>query len=379
MGQKRKGNVVGSKVVKVVADPVGTGPRITMAHGAGGSIMGSFIKATVLENLKACAIQGKRPEVPLEALDDAGVMDGIVLTTDSYVVKPLFFPGGDIGHLAVSGTINDISVMGAEPVALSTALIIEEGMPLDDIARVVQGMGRASKQAGVPIITGDTKVVERGALDQMFVNTAGIGRDWDVLRKDIEIVRAHRPHEGRWLTDASVRPGDAIIVSGTLGDHGIALLSFREGYGFESTLQSDARPMNDLVAAALKVGGVAAMKDPTRGGLANTLNEWSEKSGVGIEIDEDTVPLKEAVTSACEMLGMDPLTIGNEGKVVFSVVPEQAEDILKAIRRNEAGKDAAIIGKALPRTELKGVVLRTVVGGRRIVDPPAGDPVPRIC
>jgi hydrogenase expression/formation protein HypE len=222
-------------------------------------------------------------------------------------------------------------------------------------------------------------VVERGSVEKMFINTSGIGKRTEQLDRNIEIVKEYRKFEGRWLKDSNLNPGDKIILTGSVGDHGIALLSYREGYGFETELQSDVSPLNKMLQTAISVGGIVAMKDPTRGGLANTLNEWSEKSGVGIKIDEQLIPIKPAVHAACEMLGMDPLTIGNEGKAVIGVVPELAEDVLKAVNGFTEGAEATIIGEVKAQKDQKGVVMETLMGGRRIVDAPAGDPVPRIC
>lgn len=349
-----------------------TEKKITLAEGAGGEKMLAFIKRFVLQNLETPV-----GEIPLGMLDDSAVIDGIVFTTDSYVVKPLFFPGGDIGSLAVSGTINDLSVMGGRPIALSCAMIISDGFPLDDLDRILRSMKEYSKMADVPIVTGDTKVVEKSALDSVFVNTAGIARRSKHLDHNIALVKKSRKFEYNWPNDSAVSEGDKIIVTGTVGDHGVALLSFREGYGFETKIKSDARPLNKMIEKALQVGGIAAMKDPTRGGVASALNEWSEKSKVGIIVEEDQIPFNEAVISACEMLGIDPLEVGNEGKALIAVVPELAEDVLKAIKKTEEGKDAAIIGEA--SSKYRGVAMRTSVGGTRIVEPPVGDPVPRIC
>lgn len=322
-------------------------------------------------------VKRSRIEVGLSDLDDSGIIDGIVFSTDSHTVKPIFFPGGDIGTLAVSGTVNDIAVMGAEPIALSCAFVAEEGFPISDMKRIVRSMARCSKQAGAPIITGDMKVVERGAIDKIVVNTAGIGRKSSYLDPNIREVRKHRRFPQKWIKDSNLRSGDKVILTGTIADHGIAVLSCREGYGFETAIRSDVCPINRMVERALGEGGIVAMKDPTRGGLANALNEWSEKSGVGIIVDEERIPVRDGVRSACEMLGLDPLTIGNEGKAIIGVVKEKAEDVLRTIRCTKEGRRAEIIGEASGRVH--GVVMNTTVGGRRIIDPPAGDPVPRIC
>ncbi|MCS4541893.1 MAG: hydrogenase expression/formation protein HypE [Euryarchaeota archaeon] len=346
--------------------------RITLAHGAGGTIMQELIKRYILKYLG-----GSDAEVPLEALDDAAVIDDIVLKSDSHTVKPLFFPGGDIGRLAVAGTINDIAVMGAEPIALSAGFIFEEGFPVTDFEKILKSMSETCREAGIHIITGDTKVVEKGALEKFFINTSGIGKRNNALEKNITEVKKYREFNSRWLLDSNLKEGDKIIVSGAVGDHGIAILSFREGYGFESEITSDVAPLNKLIAQLLDVGGVVAMKDPTRGGLANTLNEWSEKSNIGILVQEDNIPIHGGVRAACEMLGIDPLEIGNEGKVVIAVVPPKAEEVLAVLKETKEGKDAQIIGEATKK--FKEVVLETSVGGKRILAPPAGDPVPRIC
>jgi hydrogenase expression/formation protein HypE len=320
---------------------------------------------------------GSGCEVPLEALDDSAVIDDIVLKSDSHTVKPLFFPGGDIGRIAIAGTVNDIAVMGADPLALAAGFILEEGFPISDFERVIASMEMTCREAGVYVVTGDTKVVEKGALDRFVINTSGIGRRSRALDSNIEVVRKYRRFDSRWLLDSNIREGDKILVSGTVGDHGIAVLSFREGYGFETEVKSDVAPLNMVVKKILEVGGIVKIKDPTRGGLSNTLNEWSEKSNVGILIHEADVPIREGVRSACEMLGIDPLEVGNEGKLVIAAVPQMADQILHELKATPEGRCAAIIGEATRRFE--NVIMETAVGGRRIVSPPAGDPVPRIC
>jgi hydrogenase expression/formation protein HypE len=346
--------------------------KITMAQGAGGERMQEFIREFVLNEL-----DHDFGEIPLGALDDAAIVDGIVFTTDTYTVKPLFFPGGDIGKLAVAGTVNDLSVMGADPIALSCAMIIQEGFSTDELHTIMKSMSSAAKSAGVRVVTGDTKVVEKVAVDGLFINTSGIGRRSRHLDGNIAKVRESREFKWEWPNDSGVSDGDAIIVSGPIGNHGIALLSFREGYGFETTVKSDAAPLNHLIAEALKVGGVTAMKDPTRGGVANLLNEWSDKSSVGIIIREEDLPIDSAVLAACEMLGIDPLEIGNEGKVVMAVVPQKADEVLEAIRAVPEGRKADIVGVATK--SIQGVMMETHTGGRRVIEPPVGDPVPRIC
>jgi hydrogenase expression/formation protein HypE len=346
--------------------------RITMAHGAGGLMMQQLVKDYILKYLGGSGV-----EVPLEALDDSAVIDDIVLKSDSHTVKPLFFPGGDIGRLAIAGTVNDIAVMGAEPRALTSGFVLEEGFPLTDFEMIVRSMGDTCRDAGVYVITGDTKVVEKGALDKVVINTSGIGRRTEALDRNIIEVKKHRTFDARWLLDSNLHAGDKIIVSGTMGDHGIAILSFREGYDFGSSILSDVTPLNNLIMEVLDVGGVVSMKDPTRGGLANTLNEWSEKSRVGILVKEDRIPIREGVRAACEMLGIEALEIGNEGKVVIGVVAQRALDVLAALRKTEWGRDAEIIGEVT--AAFNYVVMETSVGGKRILSPPVGDPVPRIC
>ena len=351
---------------------MGQEKRITMTDGAGGEKTMAFIRRFVLANFG-----GNAGEIPLGMLDDSAIIEGIAFTTDSYVVKPLFFPGGNIGSLAISGTVNDLAVMGATPIALSCALILSDGFPLEDLEKILHTMRDYAIKAGVSVVTGDTKVVEKSALEGIFINTSGIGKRSQFLDGNIKAVRESRKFSYNWPNDSAVAEGDKIIISGTVGDHGVALLSFREGYGFESKIKSDAQPLNHMIAKALKVGGITAMKDATRGGVANALNEWAEKSKVGIVVEEDQIPYNEAVLSACEMLGIDQLEVGNEGKALIAVVPQLADDVLKALKKTDEGKGAAIIGEA--SKEYRGVAMKTSVGGLRIVEPPVGDPVPRIC
>jgi len=355
--------------------------RVKMAHGAGGEAMNELLQEVVLPSLGKANV-----EVGLEALDDSAVIDGVVFSTDSHTVKPIFFPGGDIGSLSVAGTVNDISVMGARPLALSLGVVLEEGFLFEDVERITKSVAACADKAGVPIATGDTKVVERGALDQIIINTAGIGKRSPWLDGDLEHVLNSRKKRGvqlppgdptGWLVDSNVGEGEMIIISGSVGDHGIALHSFREGYELKGDLASDVAALNHMVEAVLEVGGVCAMKDPTRGGLANAINEFSRKSKVGVTINEESIPVKEAVRAACDLLGFDPLEIGNEGKLLMVVIPEKAEEVLAAIKDLPEGRDAAIIGTST--TEIKGVVLETSVGGRRVLEAPIGDPIPRIC
>ena len=346
--------------------------KVIMNDGAGGDIMQEFISKHITSHFPRM-----KTEIPLDALDDSAVVNDIVFTIDGHTVNPLFFPGGDIGRIAVSGTVNDISVMGAKPVGLGSSVILEEGLDSDTVDKVMESMGKTSQECGVPVVTGDTKVMGAGELDKMIITTSAIGIRPDYLDHDMEVANSYRKVDSRWCTDSNTRPGDVIIVSGYMGDHGIALLSFREGYGFESDVKSDVQPLNKMIEKALRVGGIVAMKDPTRGGLANTLNEWADKSKCQLDVNEADIPIRDGVENACELLGIEPLNIGNEGKCVISVVPEMAEEVLKALRATPEGKDAAIIGRAVEGPSR--VVLKTEIGGKRILEPPSGDPVPRIC
>lgn len=331
--------------------------RILLAHGSGGKmahelIIGSFIRE--LSN-------------PLLArMDDSAVMPfngKLAFTTDSYVVSPIFFPGGDIGKLAVCGTVNDLSMSGAKPLYLSLAFIIEEGLPYDDLAKVVASVKAAAGEADVLIVTGDTKVVHRGSADKLFINTSGIG----VI------------HDGVKISGSNARLGDVVILSGTIGDHGVAVLSKREGLSFSTKLKSDCAPLGGLVENMLEVSrDINCLRDPTRGGLATTLNEIAQQSKVGIRIDEEAIPVREEVLGACEMLGLDPLYIANEGKLIAIVPPADAKAVLKAMKKHRYGKEAAVIGE-VTKEKPGRVVMNTRIGSSRIVDMLTGDPLPRIC
>jgi hydrogenase expression/formation protein HypE len=332
---------------------------VDLSHGAGGRAMGQLIegifhKAFDNEWLRAGNDQSAF-SVP------AGRM---VMTTDGYVVSPLFFPGGNIGSLAVHGTINDIAMAGARPLYLSASFIIEEGFPFADLERIAQTMGEASREAGVPIITGDTKVVERGKADGVFISTAGVG----ILP------------EGLDLRSDAARPGDIVIVSGSIGDHGVAVMSKRENLEFDVDIVSDSASLHTLVAAMVMAGGpyLRLMRDPTRGGIAATLNEIANQSGLGFRIDEDAIPMKAEVAAACEFLGLDPLNVANEGKLVAIVAPEGAEVTLAAMWAHPLGQEAAIIGHAIA-DEHCFVQMETSFGGGRIVDWLSGEQLPRIC
>ena len=348
--------------------------KIKLAHGAGGSLMQDFIDKYIVNYFG-----GSNYEVPLEALDDSAVVNDLAFTSDSHAVKPIFFPGGDIGRLSIAGTVNDLLAIGAKPIALSCALLIEEGFNIIDLEKILLSMKETCSQAEVHIVTGDTKVLEEGGLDGIVIGTSGVGYRHPHLDLNLKIIEKVRGSQikTRWLVDSNLRNGDKIIVSGTLGDHGIALMAFREGYGFEINLKSDVKPLNGLVNEIMPLGGIVAMKDPTRGGLAALLNEWSRKSSVGIQIEEDSIPIREGVLNSCEMLGINPLEIANEGKFVLAVIPDKAEEILDKLQSHKDGKDAAIIGEVT--SDYDYVVMITEVGGKRILPLPIGDPIPRIC
>lgn len=349
--------------------------HITMLHGAGGTVMHDLVRKYVV---KYFAGTGKA-EIPLEALDDAAVVGGVVLKSDSHAVKPIFFPGGDIGRLSISGTVNDISMLGAEPYALACGFILEEGLTFDDFERILASMSKTCKEANVDIVTGDTKVVEKGTLGGCVINISGIGRRTPALEKNLGVVKKYRPKfKACWALDSNLAPGDAIILSGSIGEHGLAVLSAQEGLSFGSKIRSDVRPLNLLVQRLLnECGGIVAMKDPTRGGLADALNEFCEKSHVGILLQEDKIPIRNDVRIACEMLGLDPLEIGNEGKIVIGVVKEKAAELLALLHDTHEGEKAQLVGEATRTTS--SVAMQTLVGGKRIISRPLGDPIPRIC
>jgi hydrogenase expression/formation protein HypE len=346
-----------------------------MLHGAGGSVMHDLIKDYVVKYFGGA----RNIEVPLEAMDDAAVVDSVVFKSDSHAVKPLFFPGGDIGRLSISGTVNDIAMLGAEPYALACGFVLEEGLTLTDFERILASMQKTCIEADVNIVTGDTKVVEKGSLGGCIINTSGIGRRTAALDSNLKIVKEYRSDfKARWTLNSNLSAGEKIIVSGTVGDHGLAVLSAQQGLSFGSGIKSDVKPLNHLIQSLLgDVGGIVAMKDPTRGGLADALNELSEKSQVGILTYEDRIPVRDDVRAACEMLGLDPFEVGNEGKVIIGVVRQKAEELLGFLKATEAGKEAEIIGEATK--DFTAVAMQTVVGGKRIVARPIGDPVPRIC
>jgi len=337
--------------------PLRDHPLIVMGHGGGGQL-----SAELIEHLFVPAFG----DGELAELADAAVLDpgGLIsFSTDTFVVRPRFFPGGNIGELAVNGTVNDVAMRGAAPRYLSVGLILEEGLPLAELGVIVESMAAAAAHAGVTIVTGDTKVVDRGHGDGIYVNTTGIG----VIREGIDI------HPNR------VRPGDSVLVSGTIGDHGMAIMSVREGLEFESPIKSDTASLNHMVAALLDADiEVRALRDPTRGGLAATLNEIAAAAAVGVVVDEVNLPVNRAVAAACEMLGMDPFYVANEGKMVAVVPPQQADRALEIMRSHELGENAAAIGEIV--AEHPGIVVaKTAIGATRVVDTQVGEQLPRIC
>ena len=333
--------------------------RVDLSHGSGGRAMAQLIADIFHQALDNEWLRRGNDQA---AFDVAG--GRMVMTTDGYVVSPLFFPGGDIGSLSVHGTINDIAMGGARPLYLSASFIIEEGFPLADLKRIAESLGAAARAASVPVVTGDTKVVERGKADGVFISTTGIGT-----------VPA-----GLDLSADKARPGDRVILSGTLGDHGVAIMSKRQNLAFDTDLVSDSAPLHDLVAAMVQADGhgLRVMRDPTRGGLAATLNELAHQSNVGFRLEEHAIPVRPEVAAACELLGLDPLYVANEGKLVAIVAPEAVETILAAMRAHPLGRDAAIIGEAIEDDHCF-VQMITGFGGGRMVDWLSGEQLPRIC
>ena len=331
--------------------------KILLAHGSGGRLSHELVEKKLAPKLS---------NEFLDKMDDSAVLKvkgRLAFTTDSYVVSPIFFPGGDIGKLAVCGTVNDLATSGATPLYLSLSLIIEEGLPFEELEKIVDSISKAAEEAGVEIVTGDTKVVNQGTADKLFINTAGIGSIAGGL--DISAVNAVQ--------------GDKIILNGSIGDHGMAVMSRREGLRFKTTIESDCAPLNSLIADILSVSkNIHTMRDPTRGGLATTLNEIASQSGTGIVLYEDKIPVKEAVRGACEILGLDPLYVANEGKMIVIVPPEEAEAVLKAMRNNKYGRESAIIGEVTGDKPGR-VIMKTRLSTSRIVDMLSGELLPRIC
>jgi hydrogenase expression/formation protein HypE len=344
--------------------PLQNYPTIVMGHGAGGRMM-----ADLIEHLFAPAFDnewlgqmGDSTAIDLSAFLPPSTPAQLAFSTDSFVVSPLFFPGGNIGDLAVYGTVNDLAMRGAKPLFLSAGFILEEGLPMETLGNLVSSMAAACRKAGVKIATGDTKVVQKGHGDGIYINTSGIG----IIPAGVEI------------GPANARSGDLVLVNGTLGDHGIAIMSVREGLTFETEIRSDSTPLNGLTDAMLAAGRIHCLRDATRGGLAAVLNELADSSNVGIEFDERQVPIRPEVNAACEMLGLDPFYIANEGKLVAILPEEDAQRVLAAMQTHEYGKQAAIIGRVI--NEHPGLVTaKTTIGGMRVVDVPAGELLPRIC
>jgi hydrogenase expression/formation protein HypE len=332
--------------------------RVDMSHGAGGRAMAQLIEELFVQALDNEWLRQMNDQACFAVR--AGRM---VITTDSHVVSPLFFPGGDIGCLAVHGTINDVAMAGARPLYLAAGFILEEGFPLSELQRIVLSMAGASREAGVPVITGDTKVVERGKGDGVFITTTGVG----VVPPGIDI------------SGDRARPGDRVIVSGTMGDHGVAIMSFRENLSFGTTIRSDTAALHGLVAAMVQaVPGIHCLRDPTRGGLATTLNEFARQSGVGFRLMESAIPVRPQVSAACELLGLDPLYVANEGKLVAVCAPQDAERLVAAMRAHPLGREAAEIGEVIEDAH-HFVQMQTAFGGARLVDWLTGEQLPRIC
>jgi hydrogenase expression/formation protein HypE len=335
--------------------------HVLLGHGSGGRLTADLIRRLFVPGFGngVLAALEDQATVPLPGCNGPR----LAFTTDSFVVRPLFFPGGDIGRLAVHGTVNDLAVGGATPLYLSAAFILEEGLPLADLRRIVASMRAACAEAGVGLVTGDTKVVDRGKGDGVFITTTGIGL----------------VPEGRTLSISAARPGDCILLSGTIGDHGIAIMSVREGLEFETVLESDTAPLADLTRVMLETcPRIRCMRDPTRGGLSSAFNELAAASHVGVELDEAMIPIRPEVHAACELLGLDPLYVANEGKLIAVAPPEDATRILEAMRAHPLGQNTAIIGKVV--AEHPGmVVMKSLVGGERVVTMLAGEQLPRIC
>lgn len=336
--------------------------RILLGHGSGGGLTNDLIRKLFVPAFSNPTLSALEDQATLD-LNGATGGDRVAFTTDSFVIRPIFFPGGDIGSLAVHGTVNDLAVGGATPRFLSAAFILEEGLPLEDLRRIVASMRRACDEAGVALVTGDTKVVDRGKGDQIFITTTGIG-----------VTPANRR-----LSIRNARPGDRVIVSGTIGDHGIAIMSVREGIEFETVLESDSASLANLTQTMLDAcPTIRCMRDPTRGGISSALNELADASNVGVRLIEKTLPVKPEVRAACEMLGLDPLYVANEGKLIAVVAPDDAERLLAVMQKHPLGRCAAIIGEIV-EDHRSMVIMKSLVGGERVVTMLAGEQLPRIC
>jgi hydrogenase expression/formation protein HypE len=338
-------------------------PHVILGHGGGGSLSRDLIEGIFLAAFSNPLLDRLGDSTVLDLTADLGHGGRLAVSTDSYVVRPLFFPGGSIGDLAVNGTVNDLAMSGARPLVLTAGFILEEGLPLAELAAVVERMAVAARAAGVRIVAGDTKVVERGRGDGVYINTSGIG----VVPDGVAVGRQ------------PVQPGDAVLCSGTIGDHGMAIMSVREGLAFDAAIESDSAPLHGLVAAMLAVcPEIRMLRDPTRGGVATSLNEIASLAGVGIEIDEEAIPVNPPVAAACEILGLDPLQVANEGKLLAIVPATAAERVLAAMRGHEHGRNALTLGRVVaehPRL----VVMKTAIGGTRVIPLPIGEQLPRIC
>lgn len=338
---------------------------ILLGHGSGGMLSAELLKKVFIQGFDNEVLAGLEDQatVRLVGRNNGSMGQRVAFTTDSFVVRPLFFPGGDIGKLAVHGTVNDLAAGGATPLFLSAAFILEEGLPIADLKRIVASMREACAEANVTLVTGDTKVVDRGKGDQVFITTAGIGT-----------VPEHCD-----LSIRNAKPGDVVIVSGTIGDHGIAIMSVREGIEFETVLESDTAPLNELTRTMLEAcPSIRCMRDPTRGGVSSTLNELAEASQVGVGLTESALPMRPEVKAACEMLGLDPLYVANEGKLIAVVPPESADRLLAIMRGHPLGRNATVIGKIV-EDHPGMVVMKSLVGGERVVTLLAGEQLPRIC
>lgn len=337
--------------------------------GAGGKYMGDFLKKLIIPRFDSSA-----GEIRLSDMDDSSDFDDYAFTTDTYVVSPPVFPGGSIGRLAICGTANDLAVIGAEPRIMSMSLVIQEGFPLETLEKILDDMQEWVKELNVSVITGDTKVVEADI--GIAINTSGIGVRNQHLEHNLRTVREYRGYPWRWVRDRGAGENEVVIVSGGIAEHGVAVLNAREGIDFDISVESDAYPVWMFLKEALDTGGITSMKDATRGGIANALNEISEKSGIGMLIEEESIPVSDEVRGFCEVLGLDPLSIANEGKVVMTVVSDVADDVLKALRKS-GQKHAEIIGYTT--SEFSEVVVETTIGTRKVLPPPVADPVPRVC
>jgi hydrogenase expression/formation protein HypE len=348
--------------------PLSNYEHVLLGHGSGGKLSADLIQRLFVPGFGGEILSALEDQATLSLSGNGSVKNGsmmprIAFTTDSFVVRPLFFPGGDIGRLAVYGTVNDLAVGGAVPLYLSAAFILEEGLAIKDLTRIVASMRAACAEAGVTLVTGDTKVVDRGKGDQVFITTSGIG-----------LV----PH-GRCLSIRNPRPGDVVLVSGTIGDHGIAIMSVREGLEFETVLQSDCAPLHDLARSMLDVcAEIRWMRDPTRGGVSSALNEMAEAANIGVRIDQAAIPIRPEVHAACEMLGLDPLYVANEGKLIAVVPRADAARVLEAMRSHPLGRNAAILGEIV-QEHPRMVILKSSIGGERVVTMLSGEQLPRIC